>query len=92
MFKYKKFSERIPDGQYRNLLERILSKGQKVYSQQEEDALMVLGHQMRFDLKNGFPIITERDIVSAAEGRISQAQMAIGELCAFLNGARTLKK
>jgi len=92
MFKYKKISERTPDGQYRNLLERILSEGEKVYSQQEEDALMVLGHQMRFDLKNGFPIITERDIVSATEGRPSQFQMAIGELCAFLNGARTLEE
>jgi len=90
MIEYKDFSERIPDSQYRDLLLLIKSEGEKIYSQMEEDSLMILGHQMRFDLKNGFPIITERDLVSAAEGRPSQAQMAIGELCAFLNGARTL--
>ncbi len=92
MINYKRISERTPDTQYRDLLQKILSKGEKVYSKQEEDALMILGHQMRFDLKNGFPIITERDLVGSVEGRSSQFQMAIGELCAFLNGARTLEQ
>lgn len=92
MIKYKEFSERTPDVQYRNLLQLIISTGKKVYSQQEENAMMILGHQMRFDLKNGFPIITERDLVTPAEGRPSQFKMAIGELCAFLNGARTLEE
>lgn len=92
MIKYKEFSGRTPDVQYRNLLQLIISTGKKVYSQQEENAMMILGHQMRFDLKNGFPIITERDLVTPAEGRPSQFKMAIGELCAFLNGARTLEE
>lgn len=92
MISYKKFLERTPDNQYRKLLERIKTEGQEVYSQQEENALMVIGHQMRFDLKNGFPVITERDLVSADKGRMSQFKMAIGELCAFLNGARTLEE
>ena len=92
MFEYKEFSERIPDRQYRELLDLIMSKGERIYSQMEEDSLMILGHLMRFDLRNGFPIITERDLVSSAEGRSSQFQMAIGELCAFLNGARTLEE
>ncbi len=90
--RYKNFSERTPDSQYQELLQRIKDKGKKVFAQQDEEALMVLGHIMRFELKNGFPIITERDLVSAAEGRPSQFQMAIGELCAFLNGARTLEE
>jgi len=92
-FSYKEFSERTTDSQYRNLLQRIKSEGEKVYSQQEENALMILGHQMRFDLKNGFPIITERDLITPGkEGQLSQFEMAIGELCAFLNGARTLEE
>jgi len=90
--RYKEFSERRPDSQYRELLERIKAEGEKVFSQQDEEALMVLGHQMRFKLEDGFPIITERDLISADEGRPSQFQMAIGELCAFLNGARTLEE
>ena len=92
MIQYKEFLERTPDNQYQELLKRIISKGEKVYSQQEEDAIRIIGHTMRFDLKNGFPIITERDLVSAKEGRPSQFQMAVGELCAFLNGARTLEQ
>lgn len=92
MIKYKEFSERTPDTHYRKLLERIKSEGEKVYSQQEEEALRVIGHLMHFELENGFPVITERDLVSATEGRPSQFQMAIGELCAFLNGARTLEE
>ncbi len=93
MFKYKEFSERTPDNQYRGLLELVRTKGEKIYSQMEVDSLMTLGHQMRFDLKNGFPIITERDLISPGkEGQLSQFEMAIGELCAFLNGARTLEE
>jgi len=92
MIQYKEFSKRKADTQYRDLLKRIKNEGQKVYSQQEENALMVFGHQMRFDLKNGFPVITERDLVSTEKGRPSQFQLALGELCAFLNGARTLEE
>lgn len=92
MIWYKEFSERTPDSQYRGLLKRIKAEGEKVFAQQEEEALMVFGHLMHFKLANGFPVITERDLVSAAQGRPSQFQMAIGELCAFLNGARTLEE
>ncbi len=90
--KYKEFSERKSDSQYRELLKRIKTEGEKVFAQQDEEALMVLGHMMRFKLANGFPVITERDLVSAIQGHPSQFQMAIGELCAFLNGARTLEE
>ena len=92
MFQYKEFLERTPDTQYRDLLKLILLHGTKVYSQMEEESFMVLGHLMRFNLKNGFPIITERDLVGADRGKPSQFYLAIGELCAFLNGARTLEQ
>lgn len=89
MLEYVPFPERTPDLQYRQLLKRILDQDEDVVSQQEEDALMVFGHQMRFPLKNGFPIIPERDLVSASKGRKSIFEQALGELAGFLNGART---
>ncbi len=92
MFSYKKFSERTPDTQYHELLKLIKHQGERIYSQMEEDSLMILGYLMRFDLSNGFPIITERDLLARSNDRPSQFQMAIGELCAFLNGARTLEE
>lgn len=81
--------KRRPDPQYRNLLDRIMSKGEWVPYRKGENSLMVLGHEMRFDLKNGFPIITERDLVSPPKKGKSIYYQALGELSAFLNGART---
>lgn len=86
---YKPYSERTPDIQYRSLLARILATGEWSAAQQGGRSLELLGPQMTFNLENGFPIITERDLVSASEGKKSQFAMAVGELCAFLNGART---
>ena len=72
---------------YRDLLEHILAYGQGVDTQMEEPALTVFGYQMRFPLRAGFPLITERDL--AVDGERPVFQQAIGELCAFLNGAHT---
>ena len=88
LVEYKPFLERKPDRQYRELLIRIKNEGVRVMPQQEEEAIMILGHQMRFSLNNGFPMVTERDLFSIP----SQFKMAIAELCAFLNGARTLEE
>lgn len=46
-------------------------------------ARMVVGHQIRFNMDNGFPLITERDLERTFPG-------ALGEHIGFLNGARTL--
>jgi thymidylate synthase len=89
MLHYQQFERRKPDMQYRNLLMRILTEGKEVESQQEEGALMLFGHQMRFELENGFPIITERDLVSASGKNLSIFHQALGELFGFLNGAHT---
>lgn len=79
----KPYSERTPDTQYQDLLRRILKEGREVLPIHGEKAKMVVGHQMRFDMDNGFPLITERDM----SGPFLKA--ALGEHIAFLNGART---
>lgn len=86
MIEYLPYDQRKPDWQYHNLLKRLVDEGTEVMSQQGERAKMVLGHQMRFDLRNGFPLITERDLSGPF---LSQG---IGEIIGFINGARTLKE
>lgn len=87
---YRPYHDRVPDSQYRQLLHRIKQKGEDVMPQQGEGSRMVLAHQWHFPLANGFPIITERDLVSPQpKGGRSIFEMAIAELRAFLHGART---
>jgi thymidylate synthase len=85
---YRPYEDRVPDGQYHELLRRIVEEGEDVDSQQEARARMVVGHQMRFNLRNGFPLITERDL---SGGQHSVFRQTIAEMRAFwLRGARTL--
>lgn len=77
--------ERTPDTQHRDLLEKILHEGRKVMPIHGEYALMLIGQQMRFSMKNGFPLITERDQSRSIKG-------ALKEITAFLNGAQTLEE
>jgi len=74
---------REPDSQYRQMLERIVASGVAVPTRQGPAALTLMQQTMRFDLPNGFPVITERSVKSFW-------RKPIGELCAFINGARTL--
>src|SRR4051794_40737447 len=80
---YLPFDERRPSSQYQDMLRTIRETGVQVETKQGETALAVAGHQMRFAMAHGAPIITERSI----GGFVGKA---IGELCAFINGARTL--
>ncbi len=74
---------RHPDEQYKELLDRILRTGLREATQLQDSALTIMQHTLRFDLRNGFPLITERDLSGTV-------QSAFAELSAFLNGARTL--
>ncbi|MEI6843529.1 MAG: thymidylate synthase [bacterium] len=82
---YTKAEVRTPDFQYRDCLATILREG--VYTKhpnQTHGRYTKLGlPPMVFKLKNGFPVITERDL-----GKFWW--VPIGELLAFINGARTL--
>jgi thymidylate synthase len=81
--RYRPYDERKPDRQYRDLLARIVAEGQPAPTRQGPEALTLMQQTMRFDLANGFPVITERSIRSFWT-------KPIAELCAFINGATTL--
>jgi thymidylate synthase len=87
---YIPYPQRKPDSQYRDLLRRIIEEGERFYPQQETWALQLEAPQFHFDLRNGFPVITERDLVTPGEkSGTSIFTQALGELAAFLNGVHT---
>lgn len=78
-------TEKTPDNQYRDALEKIMRNGREVKPIHGEKAKMLIGLQLRYDLSNGFPLITERDLSKLMKG-------ALAEHFAFLHGARTQKE
>jgi thymidylate synthase len=80
---YRSVDERTPDPQYGRILQRILDEGVDVPTRQGPSARTLMQQTMQFELANGFPVITDRDISSFW-------RKPIGELCAFINGATTL--
>ncbi len=79
----KPFEERSIDTQYRDALKRISEHGRDVMPIHGERAKMITGLQLRYDIANGFPVITERDL----SGHFFKS--ALAEHIGFLNGART---
>lgn len=93
--KMKPISERTPDDQYKNLLRSVLEKGIRTNTQQDVDAITLIGaNPMRFRLENGFPMIMERNMAPKTSETfpVTVWQQAIAEICAFINGARTQKE
>lgn len=94
---------RTPDTQYGELLETIMRRGRPALSGMDQGSTEILGATMRFDLSNGFPLITQRDltrgtsqeIINSYESRsqlrpiAGPAKQALGEIIGFMNGART---
>jgi thymidylate synthase len=80
---YKPLQDRTPDRQYQDILRKILREGREVKPIHGEKAKMLVGVQLRYDMSNGFPVITERDM----SGNFFKG--ALAEHIAFLNGART---
>jgi thymidylate synthase len=83
--RYLPVAERTPDEQYRRLLARIVDHGMPVPTRQGPKALTLMQQTMAFELRNGFPVITERSMKGFW-------RKAIAELCAFINGATTLEE
>lgn len=84
--RYKAPEDRTPDTQYQDLLRKIMEDGEEVDVIQGEKAKRVVGAQLHYNLGNGFPAITERDMSGG------MMHGALAEHAAFLNGARTQKE
>ena len=89
----KPYKERTPDDQYKRLLREILEEGIETNSQQGVDVLTRIAPQpLRFRLDNGYPLITERTIAPDFKKVPTIWRQAVGEIFAFINGARTQKE
>ncbi|OIP03487.1 MAG: thymidylate synthase [Bacteroidetes bacterium CG2_30_32_10] len=68
--------------QYLDLMEHVLKNGSKKEDRTGTGTLSVFGYQMRFDLQNGFPLLTTKKL---------HLKSIIYELLWFLNGDTNIK-
>jgi len=86
-------TKKTPDAQYRETLKLILEHGTRIKSQTGTDTITYIAPpSMRFDLSNGFPMITERNMAPDFKKVPTVWKQALGEIIGFINGARTQKE
>ena len=83
-------AKKTPHYDYHHTLKLILEQGTRVKSQTGTDTLTYIAPPaMRFDLENGFPLITERNMAPDFKKVPTVWKQALGEIIGFINGART---
>lgn len=83
--------DKIPDGQYSAAVKAILRGGRYVpTSNQGEPLLVYPGIRFDYNLTNGVPLNTQRSLRVAGPDGWAVWRHAVGEICAFLNGVRTV--
>lgn len=68
--------------QYTDLLRLVINEGEWKTNRTAQKTLSYFGHQFRFDLRQGFPLLTLKQV---------PFQSVIAELCGFIRGVRNAK-
>lgn len=90
--KYLPFNKRKVNSEYRKALKRILKEKDVRGTVQFHggEVSKFLGNLMEFDMRHGFPMITERKLETKDGNSEKMMRYAIAEVIGFIHGAMTL--